>query len=267
MLNPADIEKYRREGFLTLPGVLPHRFLDELDQAIFEPIARQALHVLGKGFSSQTPMIERQMLMEKLKELAPERYLSALKASQLDPQILASAAHPVLLEILKALGLKHPMVSLKPYPIVIAPNLFFEDGYNIRPAHQEWPVMQGSHNSVVIWFPLHDLEADHSSIEMYPGSHLHGVLPYEVSRCGSKVKDDALSISPVRQSLARGDLIVFSSFTVHRSSPEGNSLRAAMSIRYNDLLDDSFIERAYPDTTTYTITRKALDLLSHEFSG
>ena len=125
--------------------------------------------------------------------------------------------------------------------------------------------MQGSHNGVVVWFPLHDIGGEHSSIEVYPGSHLRGVLPYEASRCGSQVHASALSVWPVRLALRRGDLVVFSAFTVHRSSPDGAALRAAVSIRFNDLAEPGFIERAYPDTSSLRISKEPLDALAHRF--
>jgi hypothetical protein len=91
------------------------------------------------------------------------------------------------------------------------------------------------------------------------------VLPYEVSRCGSRVLDGVLKMQPRRLDLRRGDLVVFSAFTVHRSSPEGNSLRAAVSIRFNDLAAPSFVERAFPDTSSFSISRKPLDDADHRF--
>jgi len=256
---------YVQDGFHVARQVLPAAFLDALEFAVFEPIALQAQHVLGRRFSMQDPLAQRQALMVELKAKAPERYLNALKVSQLHPTVLGAAASPELNAVLHTLGLRQPIVALKPYPIVIAPDLFFENGYNIRPPHQEWPVMQGSHNSLVVWFPLHDVGDEHSSIEMYPGSHLHGVLPYEVSRCGSRVKDEVLTMEPVRLDLRRGDLVAFSSFTVHRSSPEGKSLRAAVSIRFNDLAEPGFVDRAYPDTSSFSISREPLDELPHRF--
>jgi len=257
---------YQTNGYHVARQVLPHGYLDELEAAVFEPIALQAQYVLGKRFDCADPLAIRQAIMAELKEVAPERYLNALKVSQHHPAVLSAAGQPQLTAVLRAMGLRQPIVALKPYPIVIAPNLFFENGYNIRPPHQEWPVMQGSHNGVVVWFPLHDVGDEHSSIEMFPGSHLGGVLPYEVSRCGSKVMPEALTMDPVRLDLRRGDLVAFSAFTVHRSSPEGNALRAAVSIRFNDLADPSFIERTYPDTSSFSISREPLDDLDHRFA-
>lgn len=268
-INPAIAEDmtYNRDGFHIARQVLPKSFLDAVEHAVFEPVALQAEYVLGHRFTLRDPLSTRHALMRELKTRAPDRYLGALKVSQLDGAVLSASAQPALLAVLKDLGLRHPVVALKPYPIVIAPDLHFEGGYNIRPPHQEWPVMQGSHNGLVVWFPLHDVTNEHSSIEMYPGSHLHGVLPYEVSRCGSRVQESVLPMRPVRLEMRRGDLAVFSAFTVHRSSPEGNALRAAISIRFNDLAEPGFIERAYPDTSSFSISREPLDDLDHRFQS
>jgi ectoine hydroxylase-related dioxygenase (phytanoyl-CoA dioxygenase family) len=256
---------YRQDGYHVARQVLPQSYLDTLEHAVFEPIALQAEHVLGRRFTTRDSLRARQALMVELKAKAPDRYLNALKVAQLDVAVLSAAAQPALQSLLRSLGLRHPVVALKPYPILIAAELHFEGGYNIRPPHQEWPVMQGSHNGVVVWFPLHDVGDDHSSLELYPGSHLGGVLPYEVSRCGSRVLESALTVQPQRLDLRRGDLVAFSAFTVHRSSPEGDALRAAFSIRFNDLAEPGFIERGYPDTSSFSIAREPLDELEHRF--
>lgn len=258
---------YQELGFTVENQALPEQFLQQLEAAIFKPLALQAKFVLGREFDINAPLPVRQAAMVELKQKAPDRYLAALKISQLHPALMGAASQPSIVSALCKIGLKTPIVALKPYPILLSPALFIENGYNVRPAHQEWPVMQGSHNAVVVWFPLHDVGPDHSTLEIYPRSHLNGVLPYEVSRCGSRIKDGVLDMEPVKLVLRRRDFVIFSAFTAHRSSLNGSSLRAAVSVRFNDLAAPSFVSRGFPDTTTFKISREPLDGIAHFFQA
>lgn len=263
---PANSEQsrlYREQGYLVLKNVLDDAFIGGLRQAILRPLQLLAKNRLGRDISDFDDQALQADLCE-LKAADTSAYLNALKLSQNDPVILASAAHSGLMDALSLAGLEHPIIALKPFPILIAEELFIEGGYNIRPAHQEWPVMQGSHNGAVIWFPLHDLSEGHSSLEVFPGSHLRGVLEYEPSQCGSKISDPKLG-EPVSLSLGKGDLVIFSAFTAHRSAPTAAKLRLAMSLRYNDIAEKTFIERGYPDNTRTTITREPIDDGVHRF--
>ena len=202
--------------------------------------------------------------LKKLKEHHQIPYLNALKISQNDPRILSATGNPAILDALKVAAISKPVVSLKPFPIIVSEELFIENGYNIRPPHQEWPVMQGSHNGVVIWFPLHQLEPQHSSLEVFPKSHLRGVLDFEISRCGSKITCKDLG-DPVPLSLNHTDLVILSTFTAHRSSFTAKGFRRALSIRFNDLNDASYISRGFPDNSKLTINREPQDDQKHGF--
>lgn len=259
----ASRDFYRSEGYLVLQGALEPTFLDELYAAVLRPLLFLEEKRLGPHAGCGTePSLQARL--HDLKQCDESAYLNALKLSQNDPTVLASANNAEIRSVLRLAGLQHPVVSLKPFPILVAENLFINNGYNLRPAHQEWPVMQGSHNGAVVWFPLHDLEDGHSSLEVFPGSHLNGVLDYEQSRCGSRITDQRLE-NPVNLKLNKTDLVIFSAFTAHRSTATATRMRLAMSLRYNDMADPSFIERGYPDNTRTTITREPIDELVHGF--
>jgi len=257
---------YRENGYVIIRNAFDNNFLSMLEGALFKPFVILAKSLFGETIGSCESMQERHNIMVRIKDANPSYYINAMKVSQNDPAILAAAGYPNLISNLKKLGLSHPVVSLKPYPIMVSSDLAIEDGYNLRPAHQEWPVMQGSHNGVVAWFPLHDILTGHSSLEVYPKSHLDGVLPYDISRCGSKVVTNELG-EPEALNLKRGDLVLFSSFTVHKSGESANHLRASMSIRFNDLEEQSFISRGYADNTSLIIKREPMDKMHHEFSA
>ncbi|MEM6635782.1 MAG: phytanoyl-CoA dioxygenase family protein [Pseudomonadota bacterium] len=257
-------EAYRTDGFLVLRDVLDHSFLDNLRAAILRPLTFLKHDRVGGGPLETDDEAALQTSLLELKATDEPAYLNALKLSQNDPSVLAAANNPAVIGALKGAGVRHPVVSLKPFPILVAEELFIEGGYNLRPAHQEWPVMQGSHNGVVVWFPLHDLEDGHSSLEVFPGSHLNGILEYEVSRCGSRITDKRLK-EPLLLSVSKGDLVIFSAFTAHRSAEGASKIRIAMSLRYNDMSEPSYIKRGFPDNTRTQITRDPIDDMVHYF--
>ena len=60
-----------------------------------------------------------------------------------------------------------------------------------------------------------------------------------------------------------GDVIVFSSFMVHRTGEEGDGLvRVALSTRFNNAMEGTFVARGYPTPYKYSYR---LDLMTPDF--
>jgi ectoine hydroxylase-related dioxygenase (phytanoyl-CoA dioxygenase family) len=268
MLMPITENNYAKNGYAIFKNVLSDADLARIEDAIFKPFEVLSRTLCSAELKQGASYSEKLACLTEIKKNNAKHYLNALKVSQNDPVILSMSAHVGIHKALKSLGQKYPVVSLKPYPIVLANDIFIPNGYNVRPEHQEWPVMQGSHNAVVVWFPLHDVAQDGSGIDIFPGSHQHGVLDYDVSLCGSRVKPEIVASfqDPHKIVLSKGDLVAFSAFAVHRSSGDTSQLRVALSIRFNDLESESFSGRGYPDNSTFSIQREPIDSLPHTFS-
>ena len=111
--------------------------------------------------------------------------------------------------------------------------------------------MQGSLNSVVVWIPLHDIDRSLGALEVVPESHRLGLLTTEVVERFGKV-DQFADTDFQSIEVEQGDLLVFSSFLVHRSGTNStDSIRWSCHFRYNDLADATFIERGYPHAYVY----------------
>lgn len=260
-------QKYLKQGFITVKNIFDSKSLDEIENAIFKPFEVLS-NLLNLGEWSSCDTYEKKLVwLKEIKDRDFKSYLGALKISQNDPVILKIASNKNLQQALRQIGLKYPVVSLKPYPIILASNIFIKEGYNVRPVHQEWPVMQGSHNSVVVWFPLQSVTQESSGIDIYPESHKLGVLPYIVSKCGSQITEEQVNkLGPPRKiKLERGDAVIFSAFCAHRSSGKTDKLRVAMSIRFNDLESANFAQRGYVDNSSFVINRDPLDQNNHKF--
>ena len=151
----------------------------------------------------------------------------------------------------EGLGLQVPNVSTRPVLYFNSRFLAKEEVYWRVFPHQDWRSMQGSLDSIVVWVPLADVDFSLGALEVVPGSHKLGLLTTEVVNSFGKVDrfndDDFISIEATQ-----GDVLFFSSFLVHRSGVNTtDSIRWSCHFRYNNLCEETFIERGYPHPYLY----------------
>ncbi len=113
--------------------------------------------------------------------------------------------------------------------------------------HQDTLYLLGSTNAVTLWIPLQDVDLAHGTIEVIPGSHAQGILPFrKVS--DKKVapgvpflqRDLSLDIEVTQTPLAieaeRGDVVVFRQMLLHRSTPNhSDQIRWTAQLRVTDV--------------------------------
>jgi phytanoyl-CoA hydroxylase len=149
------------------------------------------------------------------------------------------------------LGMKFPNVSTRPVLYFNSRLLAKEEVYWRVFPHQDWRSMQGSLDSIVVWVPLADVDTKLGALEVVPGSHKLGLLTTEVINSFGKVEqfvdEDFVSVEA-----EQGDVLFFSSFLVHRSGINvTDSIRWSCHFRYNNLAEETFIERGYPHAYIY----------------
>jgi len=158
-----------------------------------------------------------------------------------------------LIDLVKALDVQNPLVCTRPVLFFNHPELAEKEFYYKTPLHQDWPSMQASLNSLVIWVPLVDITEENGGVIFYPGTHKHGVLTYE--RIGGFAGVDKPNTESIQPELKIGDIAVFSTFLVHESGQIlDNSIRWSCHFRYTDLNDSDLIERGYPNPYIYRPT-------------
>ena len=247
-----NINEFSEFGYVILKKIFNNKEIQNIKNAIYAPLAILSNQVDKKDILWED--IEK--LSVKLKQNSTSAYLNAIRISQNDPKILASSNNENLLNGLRSIGLSHPVVSLKPFLVLVSPELYVEGGYNLRPYHQEWPVIQGSEDSVVSWTALHDVDERHNAVELIPNSHKDQLRNYSITSCGTTVTRESMpEDKPIRIHLKAGETLVFSSFMIHRSSPKGRNFRAALTIRYNNLNSEKFIKRFFKDPYKLEIDR------------
>lgn len=197
------INAYKRDGFVVVPNAVevlhPHMFGTwNLGQA--------------SGDSIESFRIEARSLSRRV-------------------DVLGLFLSENIQRVIRRLGITSPVMNTS--PVIHA--MGFDNTYEGTAAHQDWPALQSSLNAITAWIPLHDIEPDSYPLEVVPGSHLMGLLPAKASEHYSEVDSTGLNFVPV--TMKRGDVLLFSVFTVHRTRTPGIGTRIAFSHRYEDSMD------------------------------
>ena len=111
--------------------------------------------------------------------------------------------------------------------------------------------MQGSLNATVVWVPLVDIDTKLGTLQLIPGSHLLGLQDSEEDEWFRRIEhtsdDQYISVE-----VKAGDALFFSAFLIHRSGDNiTDSIRWSCHFRYNDLNEQTFIDRKYPNPYVY----------------
>jgi|ACXJ01.1.fsa_nt_gi ectoine hydroxylase-related dioxygenase (phytanoyl-CoA dioxygenase family) len=143
---------------------------------------------------------------------------------------------------------------------IMAEELKIPDGYFGLVPHQDFPSVQGSLNGAVVWIPLVNVDKNNFPLEVIPRSHLRGLAPMISHGASTWEVDpkwyDQNQFLPVEVNV--GDVIFMSMFTIHRSSKNGTlgSFRLAISTRFDDANEPTFIERSFPTAYIRSVRRE-----------
>lgn len=154
-----------------------------------------------------------------------------------------------IIDLIKNLGISFPNLCTRPVLFFNHPKLAKEEYYYKTPPHQDWPSMESSSDSLVLWVPLVDVNDQNGSILIWPETHKKGLLPYQSIGGFANVEADNNYIQP---SLEIGDIAIFSTFLVHSSGDIMNdTIRWSCHFRYTNMLDQDFINRGFPNPYIY----------------
>jgi ectoine hydroxylase-related dioxygenase (phytanoyl-CoA dioxygenase family) len=169
------------------------------------------------------------------------------------------ATDPALTGIARALGFEAVTSPTTPVLHVQSDSLRVPDGYFGFAPHQDWSSIQGSLDSFVMWMPLVEVGVERFPVEFLPGSHLRGLLPGRIVTGALEVAPEHLEGEWTRIATRPGDAVMFSTFTVHRTAVEGCSgLRLALSTRFENSAEPTFVARGYPCAYRRTVERELI---------
>lgn len=249
----TDLRAYRRDGYAVIRGAMP---LAAIDACLAEIglIFRQCAAALGVPHPScgDDPGAITQVMGAVL-AADMQAYLGAAKLAQhLVPLHRMGVSEPVV-EAMRSIGVKVPVISTRPVVFFMADALKIPGGYHKTPPHQDWRSIQGSLDCAVCWIPFSNSGPGDYALEVLPGSHRRGLLAADEDVFGHKVSDSELDDNAfVPLTVAKGDMVVFSALTVHRTGEKGGpNARIAASFRFNNACEPSFVGRNYHNPYIY----------------
>jgi ectoine hydroxylase-related dioxygenase (phytanoyl-CoA dioxygenase family) len=136
--------------------------------------------------------------------------------------------HPVLQQVMKALVGQHLLIHPKPVGRLIFPNF----ARAITPAHQDHTAVAGDEETFTAWLPLHDCPIEEGPLRVLDGSHRFGQQP-TAGQTGCIPPGTERGGAWVGGGINAGDLLLFSSLTVHEAAPNLSSrLRISLDWRF-----------------------------------
>lgn len=244
---------YTGDGIEVFPGRIVYHRISEVLWDIAGLFAKQVpTDGAGPGVVNAIHALAGSLLSQDT-----QRYINTARLTQELPSV-----HRLLLnqdELAQHLGVLFPVIATKASVHIIADDLAIVGGYHRSPPHQDWRSIQGSLDNVVLWIPLTPVRGN--GLEVIRGSHKHGLLPTKEHIMTPEVIDperlgpwESIDCDP-------GDVVAFSSFLVHRTAA-GPGLRIAISTRFSNAAEPTFIERGFPSPYRYSYQR---DLITPDF--
>lgn len=242
-----NLEKFNKKGYIILKNFFNPETIDRIREDSKDIFKTQFKRF---GYDDTNEMFKDSMV--KLFNNQRETFINCGKTIQQGLLSLYKISiDDNLINEIKKLGLEKPNICTRPVLFFNHPKLAEQEVYYKTPAHQDWGSMLGSLDSVVIWVPLVDITEGNGPLEIIESSHTKGLVSDSINNgfsIISNVKDDDFK----KVKLKKGDILIFSSFLIHRSGEITNDeIRWSCHFRYNNLNDSDFISRGYPNPYIY----------------
>lgn len=245
------IAEYNRDGFVIARGLLKP---DDVNAVLADMhlLALQQLKHIG-GWPHAHGLHEDLAALLVFGQL---QYLATLTLCAKLQSLWELYLDDGISRITDDLGIKFPVFQTQPVVHVMSDRLKIDGGYFGFGAHQDWPTLQGSLDTITVWIPFTEVGPENFTMEVAPGSHKAGLYPYTRKANIFEVDGTITNWTPI---VAKpGDVVFMSAFTVHRSSTQGSGLRIASSFRYENAAEPTFIKRGYPFAHKRVVTEELI---------
>jgi hypothetical protein len=231
--SQSALDSYSKNGFYIAKNVLPEQAIDDC--------ARQ----LCRLTNSSSKNLEESL--RKLFEVSPTLYVETLKTFAKSQALIKLFLDDRLLSLLDKLGIKFPTIPTQPVTHATCKELVLESKSLGFETHQDWPSIQGSLDSLVVWIPFNEVHEDNHPIQVLPGSHLAGLRDSIIKENISYIELSDEENSSMEDVICEpGDAVIFSTFTIHRTKLVGKGFRFSASLRFDNALEKTFIDRNFP---------------------
>ncbi len=217
---------------------------------MMEDYNRDGYFVLRNRYPNLSRGAEKERMLEAFSQ-GEEKYLSLLR--MIAKRTCFQHIFLFLENDLSLLGISSPIICEQPVIHVMSPELRIADGYYGTVAHQDWPSVQGSLDMVTVWIALNDASVGNFPLEVISGSHLGGLREGKINGSVLEIECDDKDFVPIE--CKAGDVIFMSGFLIHRTG-SGTGFRVAVSQRFDNASEPTFIERGYPCAQKRIVDRK-----------
>src|SRR6266851_6710852 len=237
-----EASQYKREGYCIARGILPKTLVLQVFSDMHSLVAQQLKrHGLPCTAGNNAEDVHRDLQTLFARDL--KAYLATLTLYAKLVSLYELYMHSNIRAFVAAIGIDFPVFQTAPVLHLMSHALKVPNGYQGFGAHQDWPTLQGSLDTVTVWIPFVDVDRNLYTIDIIPGSHKGGLYPYAR-------RDHIFEVDPSHYNpddfrsmeAARGDVVFMSSFAIHRSSTRGDErLRVSTSMRYENAAEPNFI--------------------------
>ena len=248
----------KENGVIVIPGFFERKLIEDIQLAaknIFQ-IQFDHLGIKGDFLSQMTQLFQNHL----------DTFISCGKLIQTGlVELYQLSVNPDLIELVKNLGLSKPLMCTRPMLFFNHPNLAMSEHFYKTPLHQDWVSMLASQDSIVVWFPLIDLEIGHGPVIFYPGSHKLGPLTDKLENGFAEVPFDRSAYPKLQPEVNMGDIVIFSTLLVHESGViTNNQIRWSSHLRYTNMEDGDFVERGFPSPYINKPSQELIDKYLHK---
>lgn len=177
-----------------------------------------------------------------------DQYLSIIRSLPKLRSVRALIYDRVAEELIRVgLNYTSPMELSVPVVHLQGEKVRIPGGYFGTKPHQDITAFGEVPSLLTFWVPLTDVKVNDHPLELIPGSHDWGVLDFEPDNQVNLIVDDrVVEDAYVSVPASRGEAIVFSGHTVHRSgSGSPDTIRLAISYRICEAANQEFCARRY----------------------
>jgi ectoine hydroxylase-related dioxygenase (phytanoyl-CoA dioxygenase family) len=261
--TPVSRDEYKSSGYAVARNILPTAELQSINEEINELFVLQ-LRKLGLPAESGASRADFLSNASRLLQADVATYISTARITQMLPSVHRLMLSEPIMKLVTGLDVGFPVISTRASIHIMSDDLKIPNGYHKTPPHQDWRSIQGSLDNIVLWIPTTSVSKNSHALEVVPKSHLLGLLPTSDHIMTQQVDDPRITEDMyVQIPVEPGDVIAFSSFTVHRTGELGDGLaRIALSTRFNNAAEKTFVDHGYPSPYSYTYRK---DLIFENF--
>jgi phytanoyl-CoA hydroxylase len=249
----ANRNQFLVNGYVVVKGAIETALLTTINTEIAElfTIQLRRLRLQVDAGDSQEAFTNNAV---RLLRADVPTYINTARLTQYLPSVHRLLTCDTIIGLAEALGIELPVISTRPSISFMSGELKVPNGYHKTPPHQEWRSMQGSLDSIVFWVPTTAVSEKSNPMEFVPKSHLLGLLDTVEHIMTPAVNDPRIIDDDYIPIPAMpGDVVCFSSFMVHRTSEQDDGLvRIALSCRFNNAKEKTYIEHGYPTPYKYS---------------